>query len=188
MAQDTALKTLPALAGSQVTLPAEVEDALKIDARAVAKAQRADAAADMRELATMAGVPDLAPAMAEEAKAKGKIQRALSHQIAAAHNYAMTFIGRADTWAKRAEHEFRMGNTQLATQANIEAARVANTAARLMSAMAEGALTLDRLKRGAKQIIVIQRMDVSNGGQAIVAGKVGGGGKRRRRSEGTGGE
>ena len=51
---------------------------------------------------------------------------------------------------------------------------MANTAARLMDAYQRGLLTLDRLRNGGRQMVTVQHVNVSAGGQAVVAGTVGG--------------
>ena len=66
-----------------------------------------------------------------------------------------------------------------AMRPKLEAARMANTAARLMEGTARAALTLDRLKNGNRQTVVVQYVTVADGGQAVVAGAMGPGGRRK---------
>lgn len=61
-------------------------------------------------------------------------------------------------------------------QANIEATRLVSGISRLMTTSQQGALTLQRLKTGGKQHVVVQHVNVESGGHAIVAGAVGPGG------------
>ncbi len=56
--------------------------------------------------------------------------------------------------------------------ASVEAARLATAAARMMEATARTALTLDRLRNGYRQAVVVQHVAVGDGGQAVVAGAV----------------
>ena len=56
--------------------------------------------------------------------------------------------------------------------ASVEAARLATAAARMMEATARAALTLDRLRHGNRQTVVVQHVAVGDGGQAVVAGAV----------------
>jgi hypothetical protein len=44
-------------------------------------------------------------------KPRDKLERAIVHEAGAAHAPALHFIGRANSRAKRAEQEFRLGNT-----------------------------------------------------------------------------
>jgi hypothetical protein len=66
---------------------------------------------------------------------------------------------------------------------SIEAARLAGTAARLMATFQQGAEALGRYRSGGRQQIVVQRVNVAEGGQAVVAGTVtpAGVGEGRRR-------
>ena len=54
---------------------------------------------------------------------------------------------------------------------SIEAARMANVAARLMETYQRAALTLLRMRNGGRQVVTVQHVSIS-GGQAIVAGAV----------------
>ena len=48
--------------------------------------------------------------------------------------------------------------------------RLAGAASRLMMAYQQGLVTLDRLRAGGKQTIIVQHVQVNEGGQAVVAG------------------
>jgi hypothetical protein len=68
---------------------------------------------------------------------------------------------------------------------------MAATAARLMETSQRGALTLDRLRHGGQQTMTIQHVNVTEGGQAVVAGTVQNQRRRKRRgpsddNQGTG--
>ncbi len=56
--------------------------------------------------------------------------------------------------------------------ASVKAARMATAAARMMEATARAALTLDRLRNGNRQTVVVQHVAVADGGQAVVAAAV----------------
>ncbi len=53
--------------------------------------------------------------------------------------------------------------------------RLTNAAARLMQAYQEALLTLQKIRTGGKQVVVVQRVEVSGGGQAVIAGSMNGG-------------
>jgi hypothetical protein len=134
-----------------------------------AKAHRFDLICD-------AGVRDLATDAAESIQAQNSIEFMLAHQVAAAHNMAMHFIASAqeDLLAyHNSGHQF--------PHRSIEAARMAATAARLMETSQRGALTLDRLRDGGQQTMTIQHVNVTEGGQAVVAGAIQNKGRRKRR-------
>ena len=54
----------------------------------------------------------------------------------------------------------------------VEMARLSNAAARAMQVYQEALLTLQKLRTGGKQTVVVQHVQVSEGGQAVVAGSV----------------
>jgi hypothetical protein len=107
------------------------------------------------QLADKAGVFEMAIQTAEDAKAKGSIQKMLTHQMAAAHKHCMRLIAES--------------NDQRDPMIK---AKLTNTAVRLMDAYAKGALTLQKLQGGASQIVTVQHVSI-NGGQAVI-GNVGG--------------
>jgi hypothetical protein len=109
------------------------------------------------QLADSCGAFNLALDAAETIEAKDATEQMLAHQMAAAHKAAM------DLFAKSAQQ-----------RDTIEQARLANTAARLMAAYQRGMLTLQRIRTGGKQTVTVQHVQVNSGGQAVVAGAVGG--------------
>ena len=97
----------------------------------------------------------------------------LVHQLAAAHRMAMKFTADAQdeligykNFGHRTPHR------------SIEAARMANVAARLLDTYQRGLLTLDKLRNGGRQMVTVQHVTVADGGKAIVAGTVTSGRKR----------
>ncbi len=64
---------------------------------------------------------------------------------------------------------------------SIEAARLLNASSRTMDTYQHALLTLERMRNGGKQTVVVQHVTVADGGQAVVAGQVKAGAKRRRR-------
>ena len=125
----------------------------------------ADASLERLDLAGEAGALVLAVDAAESIQAQNSLERELAHQMAAAHALAMKMIGaaREDLAAYAATGHRYQHRSQ-------EAARMATTAARLMDAYQRGLLTLDRLRTGGRQTVVVQHVTVADGGQAMVAG------------------
>ena len=134
-----------------------------------------EASRDRLELAADAGALALAVDTADTIRAGNSIEKMLSHQLAAAHTLAMRLTGRADMHSRNAAPD-AFGQTNRAFHA-VEAARAANAAARMMEAFQRGLLTLDRLRNGGRQTVVVQHVAVGEGGQAIVAGTLKGGGQ-----------
>lgn len=102
------------------------------------------------------GVAELAVDAAESVQAANSLEKMLCHQMAAAHRTTMRLI--ADGL-----------NTELPL---VEVARLSNAAARMMQIFQEGLLVLQKLRTGGKQTVVVRHVQVSDGGQAVIAGNV----------------
>ena len=109
---------------------------------------------------------------ADTIKAENSVEQMLSHQMAAGHRAAMKLMHHLD----RAMERMSVLKEDPRAQANIEAMRLVSGISRLMTTSQQGALTLQKLKTGGKQHVVVQHVNVESGGQAIVAGAVGPGG------------
>lgn len=125
------------------------------------------ASAERMKLASNAHSMELAVDMAETIGARNSIERCLTHQLAVAHRMAMELAADA-----REEMAAYRRSDHLSPHRSIEASRMANTAARLMETCQRGALTLDRLRNGGRQVVQVQHVNVSDGGQAVVAGTI----------------
>ncbi len=131
----------------------------------------ADASLQRLVLARDADVLVTAVEIAHDAGAETAAEKALAHQLAAAHRVGMGLFGTAsDNLHKHqvAPHAY--------PGALAEAMRAAAVGARVLSAFAQGALALDRLRNGSRQVVQVQHVTVNDGGQAVVAGSVAPGG------------
>jgi hypothetical protein len=54
----------------------------------------------------------------------------------------------------------------------VDQVRLLNAGARLVEVFQKGALALHKIRTGGKQTVVVQHVNVTNGGQAVVAGSV----------------
>jgi hypothetical protein len=115
---------------------------------------------------------------AETIQARNGLERMLAHQIAAAHGLAMKLTAKASYFAGHVTSWDCQGRQQVQS---IEAARMGAAAARMMDTFQRGLLTLDRLRNGGRQVVTVQHVNVGDGGQAVVAGKVSTGGRRSRK-------
>jgi hypothetical protein len=129
------------------------------------------------ELAAETGAFDLAIDAADTIKARNSLEKMLSHQIAAAHSLAMKFVVKSEQLLGFVTSWETTGRQQVSS---IEAARLANSAGRMMESFNQGLLTLDRLRNGRRQVVTVQHVTVEPGGQAIVAASVKDRGSRRR--------
>lgn len=127
------------------------------------------AAKERRQLADEARAEDLALDMEGSVEASDSTERALAHQMAAAHGLALRLIGRANLYVE----SFGNKDWDRQRQMAIEMCRMSNAAARLMTTYQEAMLVLARVRTAGKQLHVVQHVQVADGGQAVIAGQVG---------------
>jgi hypothetical protein len=181
MSDDDDRRLLPAERWSDHELPLldmDPEAAEAMRAALVNPNNRAcDARAELIELAKDARITELAVEAAYSAGVRNSIERMLVHQMALAHKHAF-MMGR--------KLQAALANAHSDDSANLRATRLATAMARLMGAYQQGTTTLQRLRSGGQQTVVVQHVQVNDGGQAIVAGKVKAGGIRKRAGGGGG--
>ncbi len=127
----------------------------------------ADASLSRLGMARDAGVLPLAVEAAQDAGATTATERMLAHQLAAAHQAAMGLFAAAASELHKHQKAAHLNPAALA-----DATRSATAGARVLSAFAQGAMALDRLRNGNRQVVTVQHVTVSEGGQAVVAGTV----------------
>ena len=110
--------------------------------------------------------------------ARNSLEKMLAHQAATAHGLAMAFMAASQTTLAA----YQTGGCRHPTL-NIEATRQANAAARMASSFQSALLTLQRLRTGGRQEVVVQHVHVGGGGQAVVAGQLQAGGGARQTGE-----
>jgi hypothetical protein len=118
-------------------------------------------------LASEARADELAIDMEESAAAQTSIQKAMVHQLAAAHALALRLVGRANLEIEGMHRFDRQGQRETM----IEIARLSNAAARLMQAFQQGVSVFTKVRSGGTQTIVVQHVQVNQGGQAVIAGQ-----------------
>jgi plastocyanin len=125
----------------------------------------AGASGDRMSAALGAGVLEPAIDAAISAQARNSLEKMLCHQKAGAHFTAMRLLEQG------ANPNLQPG----------EAARFTNASARMMDAYQAACLTLLKLNTRGTQRVLVQYVNVGQGGQAVVAGRVGGGSRKRGR-------
>jgi hypothetical protein len=130
-----------------------------------------DASEHRAHAANQAGVLSAALDAAVSAGAETSLEKMLAHQVAAAHHAGMALLGRLAESVHAVSPPLPP----------VEHARLTNAAARLFEVAQGGCLTLQRLKTGGTQTVVVQHVNIEQGGRAVVAGRVEGGRGRRRR-------
>ena len=128
-----------------------------------ASEQRMQAAAD-------AGVLEAAVDAAESARAGNSLEKMLCHQMAAAHHTAMKLLTRGTD----------------ARLSPVEMARLTNAAARMMDTYQAAFITLQKIRTGGKQTVVVQHVQVADGGQAVITGSMKTGGHQGGEVAGNG--
>jgi hypothetical protein len=122
----------------------------------------AQASYDRMKLALDLDVLTLALDLAQTVQVRNSAEKLLCGQLAAAHQTAMQLLAKSLAVGNLNHPELR-GDT-------VEACRLTNAAARLMSAFNEGLQTLARLRTGGRQVVTVQHVQVNDGGQAVIAG------------------
>ncbi len=127
----------------------------------------AEASMDRLKLADEVHCVPLAVDTAETIQANNSIEKMLAHQLAAAHKLSMTFAGQARELTDHSRTDI-YGRRRDVDAAG--AAKMANATARMMDAFQKGTLALHKLRTGGKQVVTVQHVNVSDGGQAVVTG------------------
>ncbi len=115
-----------------------------------------DASEQRMSLAAGAGVLQSAVDAANSAEAANSLEKMLCHQLTAVHSAGMKLVARVGGGAMPI----------------VEEARLANAAARMMQVFQEGLLTLQKLKTGGRQTMLVQHVQVSEGSNALVTANV----------------
>jgi hypothetical protein len=127
------------------------------------------ASEERADVATRAGVLSPARDVAKTVQARNSIEKMLSHQLAAAHHAGMELMA-------------HLG--QARTLPPVEWARLVNAAARMFEVFQSGCVTLQKLKTGGRQHVIVQyqQVNVGPGGQTVVAARVRRGSRKGRRA------
>ena len=138
------------------------------------------AALQRNRKAERAGCLELALDTAATIKARNNLERMLAHQIAAAHNAAMTLMAgamfHANNGAARYPHPDGFTSDRMARlrEHNVEAVRLSNALRSHDANLLRWIAALGQLRRGGKQHVKVvhQYVNVADGGQAVVAHNV----------------
>jgi hypothetical protein len=133
-----------------------------------------DASRERMDLASEAGALTMGLDAAETVQAANSLEKMLAHQMASAHSMAMKLQVEAHELIRTYK---RTGYAH--QQLSIEAGRLLNASARMMETYQHGMLTLQKVRSGGQQTVVVQHVNVGDGGRAMVAGQVKLRGKKR---------
>jgi hypothetical protein len=158
----------------------------------------AEASHDRLRLADQAGSLSLALDAADTIQAQDGLEKMLVHQMAALHYGMMRATARMNRELDAAggtaidaagdKRDLTAGERE---SANVRACRLAGAISRMSAAYQQGLLTLQRKRTGGNQQVTVkhihQQVNVTQGGQAVVAGdKVTSRARGRRGSDGGG--
>ncbi len=149
-----------------------------------------DASRDRLELADKAGALASGLDLADTIGARDSTEKMLAHQMAAVHRTTMTMMQQVNKRLEYMESGLYMQREMERFQAmNMETCRLAGTVTRMMNTYQQGMQTLQKMRTGGTQRVIVQRMqqvNVQEGAQAIVGNEQkvspggGGGGHRKR--------
>lgn len=122
-----------------------------------------DASTTRLELLAETNVLPLGIDVAESIQAKNSVEKMLAHQMATAHVMVMQLLAKI----QRAED-------------TVDISRLTNASARLMTTFQEAIKVLQKMRSGGRQIVTVQHVNVSDGGQAVVSGNIKTGGEISR--------
>jgi hypothetical protein len=131
----------------------------------------ADAGRDRLDLASKAGVLELALDAVETIQAENSLEKMLTHQLAAAHQLSMIMAAQANRCIENMDNRY---NPDAEERANIQGTRLAGAIARMNGTFQSGMLALQKMRSGGQQTVrvVHQHVTVNDGAQAVVAGEM----------------
>jgi hypothetical protein len=124
-----------------------------------------DASRDRLALASGAGVLEMALDASDTIDSKNSLEKMLVHQMAVLHRQIMRLSIRME--------DLSIVRSEGYQQRNVEVCRLGGTVARLAVAYQAGFLALQRARSGGRQVVTVQHVHVGDGGQAVVAAKIG---------------
>ena len=138
------------------------------------------------DLAHDAGALELALDAADSIDAKNSLEKMMAHQMATVHRAMMKMSALFD------DMQHISPSLMSYTAKNVERCRLAGAIAKLATAYQTGFIALNRARSGGRQQVTVrhtvQHVQVNEGGQAVVAGKIGGkaGGATTKQRRGSG--
>lgn len=134
-----------------------------------------DASRDRLELAKRAGVLETALDAADTIEATNSLERMLAHQLAAIHRSTMVLAEQANRRLERMTTS-NLSYPDLDAKIVDAATKLTHAMARSSLAFQQGLLTIQKLRSGNSQRIIVQHVTVKEGGQAVVAAEIPSGG------------
>jgi hypothetical protein len=134
----------------------------------------ASASRERLELASEAGSLSFALDAAETIQARDSLEKMLVHQMAVLHRGMMRAAIRMNEEISRLNEQLYHLDEGKREAANVRACRLAGAISRMSATYQQGLLTLQRKRMGGNQQVTVkhihQQVNVTQGGQAVVAG------------------
>ena len=150
----------------------------------------AEASRDRLALADQAGSLSLALDAADTIQAQDALEKMLVHEMAVLHRGIMRMAAQMDAELDAAG-VIDLNKREAAEAANVRACRLAGAMSRMSATYQQGLLTLQRKRTGGNQQVTVkhihQQVNVTQGGQAVVAGDKVTSRTRGRRESGSNG-
>ena len=109
-------------------------------------------------------------------QADNSMEKMLVHQMAAVHNSAMRMTALVNRRLESMANINQLTTMQDIERQNIETCRFAGAVTRMMNTFQQGMLTLQRVRTGGEQRVVVEQHQyvtrVEDGGQAVIGPKV----------------
>jgi hypothetical protein len=151
----------------------------------------ASASRERLELASEAGSLSFALDAAETIQARDSLEKMLVHQMAVLHRGMMRAAIRMNEEISRLNEQLYHLDEGKREAANVRACRLAGAISRMSATYQQGLLTLQRKRTGGNQQVTVkhihQQVNVTQGGQAVVAGDKVTSRTRGRRESGSNG-
>ena len=106
---------------------------------------------------------------AETIEARNSLEKMMAHQMAAMHLSTMKLAAQLNRCIERMDREH---HPDLRERANVQGTRLAGAIARMSGSYQSGMTTMQRLRSGGTQRVIVQHVTVTEGGQAVVAGQL----------------
>src|SRR5215207_4931159 len=124
----------------------------------------ADASKSRLDLAFDAGVLETGLDAAETIEARNSLEKMMAHQMAAMHSSTMKLAAQLNRCIERMEREH---HPDLRERANVQGTRLAGAIARMSGSYQSGMTTMQRLRSGGTQRVIVQHVTVTGQGRLL---------------------
>ena len=124
----------------------------------------ADASKSRLDLAFDAGVLETGLDAAETIEARNSLEKMMAHQMAAMHSSTMKLAAQLNRCIERMDREH---HPDLRERANVQGTRLAGAITRMSGSYQSGMTTMQRLRSGGTQRVIVQHVTVTGQGRLL---------------------